>query len=99
MVETVYVIQRADMESHFMPDGSCLLYDPVKNEGHALNPAGALTWDYCDGTLSAGDIADELAALLPGEPETRVDTLALLDELAQLGYLVMCEGGPISAEQ
>jgi hypothetical protein len=74
-----------------MPDGTCLLFDVVSNEGRALNAAGALTWDYCDGTLSAGEIAGELAALLPGEPETYDKTLALLDELAGDGYLVTTE--------
>ena len=78
MDEAMYPIQRADVETHIMPDGTCLLYDPVSNEGRALNPAGALVWDYCDGALSAGGIADELAALLPSETQTRTDTLALL---------------------
>lgn len=87
MVESVYLLQRADIETHIMPDGTCLLFDAVANEGRALNAAGALTWDYCDGTLSAEEIADELAALLPNEPQVRADTLALLAELAQLGYL------------
>lgn len=91
MVETVYPLQREDIETHIMPDGTCLLFDIVSNEGRALNASGALTWDYCDGTLSAGEIADELAALLPNEPQVRADTLALLAELTQLGYLVTSE--------
>jgi Coenzyme PQQ synthesis protein D (PqqD) len=99
IVETVYPLQRADIETHIMPDGTCLLFDAVSNEGRALNAAGALTWDYCDGTLSAGEIADELAALLAGEPQVRADTLALLAELAQLGYLVTTERTPSSAVQ
>src|SRR5690348_11754897 len=99
MVETVYVLQRADLETHIMPDGTCLLFDIVSNEGRALNAAGALAWDYCDGTLSVGEIADELASLLSNEIQAHDDTLALLAELAQLGYLVATEGMPISTVQ
>ena len=82
-----------------MPDGTCLLFDVVSNEGRALNAAGALTWDYCDGTLSVGEIADELAALLPNVPQVRADTLALLVELAQSGYLVTTERALTSPAQ
>jgi hypothetical protein len=99
MDETVYPYQRADIETHIMPDGTCLLFDVITNEGRALNASGALTWDYCDGALSAGEIADEIAALLPSEPGTRDDTLTLLAELAQLGYLVTADGAPISPAQ
>ncbi len=99
MVEAAYLLQRADIETHIMPDGTCLLYDPVSNEGRALNAAGALVWDYCDGTLSVGEIADELATLLSVEPKTRADTIALLGDLAQSGYLVVSEGAPILPKQ
>jgi hypothetical protein len=99
MIESVYLLHRADIETHIMPDGTCLLFDVISNEGRALNAAGALTWDYCDGTLSAGEIADELAALLPNEPQVRTDTLALLAELAQSGYLVTSEHALTSAAQ
>lgn len=99
MVESIYFLQRTDIETHIMPDGTCLLFDTVSNEGRALNAAGALTWDYCDGTLSAGEIADELVALLPNEPQVRADTLALLAELAQSGYLVTRERALTSLAQ
>jgi hypothetical protein len=88
MVETRYPRQRADIETHIMPDGTCLLFDEVSNEGRALNAAGALVWDYCDGTLSAGEIAAELAALLPDEPQMHAEALSLLEEFERLGYLV-----------
>lgn len=99
MVESIYFLQRTDIETHIMPDGTCLLFDTVSNEGRALNAAGALTWDYCDGTLSAGEIADELVALLTNEPQVRADTLALLAELAQSGYLVTRERALTSPAQ
>src|SRR5215469_14886709 len=87
MVESTHPRQRTDIETHIMPDGTCLLFDTVSNEGLALNAAGALVWDYCDGTLSADEIAAELASLLPGEQQTHIETLSLLEELGKLGYL------------
>jgi hypothetical protein len=91
MVETTHPRQRADIETHIMPDGTCLLFDVVSNEGRALNAAGALVWDYCDGTLSAGEIAAELAALLPDDSQMQAETLSLLEEFERLGYLVEVE--------
>jgi hypothetical protein len=87
MVETIHPRQRTDIETYIMPDGTCLLFDTVSNEGLALNAAGALVWDYCDGTLSADEIAAELATLLPEEQQSRAETLSLLEELGKLGYL------------
>jgi hypothetical protein len=99
MDEAMYLLPRADIETHIMPDGTCLLFDPVSNDGRALNAAGALVWDYCDGTLSVGEIANELATLLPGEPQVRGDALALLEDLAQSGYLAPSEGAPSATKQ
>jgi coenzyme PQQ synthesis protein D (PqqD) len=96
MVENTYPRQRADIETHIMPDGTCLLFDVVSNEGRALNQAGALVWDYCDGALSAGEIAAELAALLPNEAHMHAKTLALLDEFEQLGYVTVDKATPES---
>jgi hypothetical protein len=94
MVETTHPRRRDDIETHIMPDGTCLLFDAASNEGRALNAAGALIWDYCDGALSAGEIAGELAALLPGEEHIHAETLALLEELDQLGYLMPTTDAP-----
>jgi hypothetical protein len=94
MVETIHLRQREDIETHFMPDGTCLLFDEVSNEGRALNAAGALVWDYCDGSLTVGEIAAELAALLPNEPQVHAETLSLLEELERTGYLVEAEQSP-----
>jgi hypothetical protein len=70
-----------------LPDGTCLLFDPLGNEGYVLNAAGALVWDYCDGTLTAAEIAQELAALLPEHPEVREETDRILQDLAERGLL------------
>ncbi len=86
--ERLHVRRRADVETAILPDGSCLLFDPTTNHGHALNASGALIWDCCDGTLSAGMIADELAGLLPDEPQIRDRTLSMIGTLVHLGLVL-----------
>jgi hypothetical protein len=86
-VQLNYPRRRADVETHVLPDGTCLLFDPQGNEGYVLNAAGALVWDYCDGTLTCAAIAQELAALLPQHPEVRAETERALQDLAERGLL------------
>lgn len=73
---------------HVLPDGTCLLFDERSDEGHTLNASGALVWDYCDGERTADEIAQELADLLPQEPQVRADTMRLLEEFAERGLLL-----------
>jgi Coenzyme PQQ synthesis protein D (PqqD) len=86
--ERLYVRRRADVETAILPDGSCLLFDPATNNGHALNASGALIWECCDGTLSAGNVADELAELLPREAEIRDQALNMIVTLLRQGLLL-----------
>ena len=79
--------RRPDVETHLLPDGTCLLFDPRADIGHTLNAAGALVWEYCDGERTDAEIAQELANLLPQVPQMRDDTLRLLDALAEQGLL------------
>lgn len=88
MVQHVHLRRRDDVETAILPDGSCLLFDPVTNNGHALNAAGALIWDYCDGALCAEAIADELAGLLPDVAEMRSQALNMITTLLRLGLIV-----------
>lgn len=83
--------QRPDVETHLLPDGTCLLFDPVGNEGYVLNAAGALVWDYCDGTLAGAEIAQELVALLPEHPEVLEETERILKDLAERGLVLAVE--------
>jgi Coenzyme PQQ synthesis protein D (PqqD) len=78
---------RSDIETHILPDGSCLLFDPVASAGHVLDVVGALTWDYCDGARTPSEIAGEIAALLPQNAQLREEVLHLLDEFAERGLL------------
>jgi hypothetical protein len=94
----MYPRQRPDIETHILPDGSCLIFDAVANQGRALNAAGALTWDYCDGTHTPDEIAAEVAALLPDFEPARQATLRLLDDLGQAGFLVAAQPGMAANE-
>lgn len=85
--ESQRVRRRDDVETTILPDGSCLLFDSVTNNGHALNASGALIWDCCDGTMTAGAIADELAGLLPDDPTVRDAALEMIVNLTQLGLI------------
>jgi hypothetical protein len=81
--------QRPDVETHLLPDGSCLLYDPRSERGHTVNAAGALVWDYCDGRMTDTQIAEELVDLLPMVPSVRNDTSEFLAQLAEQGLLLV----------
>jgi len=79
---------RPDVETHALPDGSCLLFDPVSSEGLALNLVGALVWEYCDGALTNDEIADEIAALTPEHAGLRDEVLMFLKEFTRNGLLL-----------
>jgi hypothetical protein len=93
VVQLNYPRQRPDVETHLLPDGTCLLFDPAGNEGYVLNTAGALVWDYCDGTLTGAEIAQELVALLSEHPEVRAETEQILQDLAERGLLLITDAG------
>jgi coenzyme PQQ synthesis protein D (PqqD) len=66
-----------------------VLFDPRLGEGFTLNAAGALVWEYCDAALSPDEIAREVAALLPNEPQAYTDGLAVISQLLEAGLLEM----------
>ena len=82
-----FPLQRVDVETYLMPDGSCVLFDPRQGEGLTLNAAGALVWEYCDAALSTEEIAREVASLLPNEPQAYTDGLAVMSQLLEQGLL------------
>ncbi|MEO7002061.1 MAG: PqqD family peptide modification chaperone [Ktedonobacterales bacterium] len=82
-----YPQARPDVETHVLPDGSCLLFDPITCEGLALSIVGALVWDYCDGALAWDDIVSEIAGLTPQEPGVREEVQWFLKEFTQNGLL------------
>ncbi len=91
MEHDVHPAARREIEAHLFTDASCLLFDPRAQDGHVLDAFGALVWDYCDGALNAGEIAAEIAALVPAYSDAREHVFALLDEFAGRGLLVARE--------
>lgn len=57
-----------------------LVYDQERDEAHCLNQTAALVWKYCDGQVSA----TEIAALVESELQTPVDEQVVWLALAQL---------------
>jgi len=80
--------RRLDVETHVLPDGTSLLFDPKTEAGHPLDVLRSLIWDYCDGTLTADEISLEIAALLPQESEAGKYTLHVIEEFAHDGLLL-----------
>lgn len=87
MFEAARLRQQPLVETHILPDGSCLLFDPVTDKGFALNSTGALVWDYCDGELTGAEVAREMTSLLPQFVDIGAVTEELLSELLELGLL------------
>jgi Coenzyme PQQ synthesis protein D (PqqD) len=87
MFEATHLRQRPEIETHILPDGSCLLFDPATDKGYALNVAGALVWDYCDGEMTGAEVSQELANLLPQSVDMATVTEELLSELLELGLI------------
>jgi Coenzyme PQQ synthesis protein D (PqqD) len=92
--------QRENIETHLMPDGSALLYDPATGKGHVLNVTGSFIWEYCDGTLMPDQIAADLAELLPQEPNLHAEALRLIAELEALGLFASAtDAAPVGQEE
>jgi hypothetical protein len=87
MHEETYFRRRSDVETHVLPDGSCLLFDLATEKSYTLNAAGALVWEYCDGELSGAEVAQEMVDLVPQEADMERVTEELLSELTGLGLL------------
>lgn len=79
---------RPEIEAYIVPDGTCFLFDPTRDEGFALDQLGALVWDYCDGTTSREEIVAEVGALLPNHPELAERVNELLAMFAAQGLLL-----------
>ncbi|HEU5347169.1 MAG TPA: PqqD family protein [Ktedonobacterales bacterium] len=84
--------RRADIETHLMPDGSCLLYDATTGEAYTLDVVGSFIWEYCDGTLTPDQIAAELAAVLPDSPAIHAEALRVIAEFATAGLVAAANG-------
>ena len=79
---------RPEIEAYIVPDGTCFLFDPTRDEGFALDQLGALVWDYCDGMTSRENIVAEVSALLPNHAELAERVNELLAMFAAQGLLL-----------
>ncbi len=79
--------RRLDIETHVLPDGTSLLYDPIADVGYPLDLGRSLLWELCDGTLTGEEIARELATLLPQHETASPFALHVLDEFVARGLL------------
>ena len=89
--------RRDAIETHLMPDGSALLYDPTTNKAHALDPIGSFIWEFCDGTLTPEQIAAALADALPQASDIRAEALRVVAEFAAAGLLAPASGAALGA--
>jgi len=86
-----------------LPRGARLRFDEVRQRWVLLVPERVLAPDdiaieilkLCDGKTSVGTIADTLAAkyVAPRE-EILTDVIAMLQDLAESGFLIEAPGGP-----
>jgi hypothetical protein len=87
MSAPAHPVRRADIETHVLPDGTSLLYDPTTELGLPLDVLSSLIWDYCDGALSDDEIAGEVAALLPEIADVAAHVLSVIEGFEHQGIL------------
>lgn len=90
--------RRDAIETHLMPDGSALLYDPATSQAHTLNAVGSFIWEYCDGTLTPDQIAAELADALPEAPDIHAEALRMIAEFEAAGLFAEASEAPADSE-
>ena len=67
-------------------EGGLIVFDPITDAGHLLNPASAAVFEACDGRTSVDEMARVVAART-GLPEDREIVELALSELAEAGLL------------
>ncbi len=81
-------VRRPDIETYVLPDGTSLLFDPIRESGLPLDVLSSLIWDYCDGELSDEEIVGEVVALLPQIADVGVHVLSVIAGFEQQGLLL-----------
>ena len=71
-------------------EGGLVVYDPVTDAGHLLNPATAAVFEACDGRTSIDDMAQRVTARTGLPTDREIVELALV-ELDQVGLLTPSE--------
>lgn len=93
MSASAHPIQRPDVETYVLPDGTSLLFDPVSESGLPLDTLSSLIWDYCDGALSVDEIASEVVALLPQVADVGAHVLTVIHGFEEYGLLLQSTEG------
>ena len=93
MSASAHPIRRPDVETYVLPDGTSLLFDPVNESGLPLDTLSSLIWDYCDGALSANEIANEVTALIPQIADVEAHVLTVIHGFEEYGLLLRSTEG------
>ena len=68
---------------------SAMLFDSERAEMFELNSVGAIVWGNLDGTVTVGELTDDLVAVFPGpEDAVRDSVSAFVADLIRLGLVV-----------
>lgn len=70
-------------------DDDLVVYHPASGQGELLNPTAAHIWELCDGSMTLGEVAHEIALVYQIEDaQAQADVAELVDQLDTLGFLV-----------
>jgi hypothetical protein len=81
-------VRRGAVEFRVLDDLSSVAVDPDSGEAHALTAVATAVFERCDGTLTVGEIVEEVTDIFdaPREQVER-DVLAFLDDLSARGLI------------
>lgn len=83
-----YPVKHDGVAFRVLDDLSSIAVDAASGEAHALTAVATAVFERCDGTMSAGQIVDEIVDIFdaPREDVER-DVIAFLDDLADRGLI------------
>ena len=81
-------VRNSEVESHRLPDRSCLLFDKRSRLSIPVSESAARIWDLCDGFWTVDQIVDDLAETYDAARiQIERDTRAFLAILQQYGFI------------
>lgn len=79
---------RTVVDFRVLDDLSGVAIDTSAGAAHALNPVAAAILEHCDGSLTVGQIADDLATIFDAAPDRIAsDVRVFVDDLAERGLV------------
>jgi hypothetical protein len=78
------------IKTNVLPDGHAVLVSLSTNWAQTLTPLGALVWEFCDGSNSLDDIAQQICAITNGDNDAKLkqSIKELVDELDDAGFFL-----------